>query len=326
MPTARSAHSTLWVQVTDANLLVTQRPLTLQVRAHSTSADFDGDGRTDFSVWRGWQSEWRVLRSATGTTQTTLWGRVMRRTATFPCRVITTATAKSILPSGVRPAAAGSSSAVRTAANSRNFTDSQATRPCRDYDGDGKTDLAVWRGNTTQWLILQSGNGTLRQVNWGASFAPYFDVPVPGDYDGDGKTDIAVWRGNATQWFILRSSDNTTQQTSWGAGYAPYFDVPVPGDYDGDGKTDLAVWRGNATRWFIRRSSDGATSEIIWGASFAPYFDIPVPGDYDGDGKTDVAVWRPGEGTWFVLRSQDGGILMQPHGQNGDTPLPGAPR
>ena len=325
-PTALGAFN-LVVQVTDANLLVTQRPLTLQVRAHSTSADFDGDGRTDFSVWRGWQSEWRVLRSATGTTQTTLWGASYAPYNDIPVPGDYDGDGKTDI--AVWRPAGGGWFIIRSADGSQftQFHGQPGDTPVPgDYDGDGKTDLAVWRGNTTQWLILQSGNGTLRQVNWGASFAPYFDVPVPGDYDGDGKTDIAVWRGNATQWFILRSSDNTTQQTSWGAGYAPYFDVPVPGDYDGDGKTDLAVWRGNATRWFIRRSSDGATSEIIWGASFAPYFDIPVPGDYDGDGKTDVAVWRPGAGTWFVLRSQDSGILVQPHGQNGDTPLPGAPR
>ncbi|HMV51196.1 MAG TPA: FG-GAP-like repeat-containing protein, partial [Blastocatellia bacterium] len=157
-----------------------------------------------------------------------------------------------------------------------------------DFDGDGKSDLAVWRGNESKWLIINSSDGVLRTVLWGASYAPYFDVPVTGDYDGDGKTDVAIWRKLDGNWYIINSSDGSIRVETWGASG----DTPVPGDYDGDGKTDLAVWRGADTNWYIKLSSNGSVQQVSWGASYSPYFDTPVPADYDGDGRTDIAVWR----------------------------------
>ena len=59
-----------------------------------------------------------------------------------------------------------------------------------DYDGDGKTDIAVWRPADGNWYILRSSDGGWSGTQWGAPG----DMPVPGDFDGDGKTDIAVWR------------------------------------------------------------------------------------------------------------------------------------
>jgi hypothetical protein len=101
-----------------------------------------------------------------------------------------------------------------------------------DFDGDGKTDISVFRGGTT-WYLLRSNLGMT-----GNSFGAAGDVAVPGDYDGDGKTDEAVFRGGTT-WYILRSSDNTVVAYSWGASG----DIPVAADYDGDDKYDVGVFQ-----------------------------------------------------------------------------------
>ena len=54
-----------------------------------------------------------------------------------------------------------------------------------DYDGDGKTDVAVFRDG--RWFVLSSLTGLTSLTSFGIAG----DVPVPADYDGDGKTDIA---------------------------------------------------------------------------------------------------------------------------------------
>jgi hypothetical protein len=160
-----------------------------------------------------------------------------------------------------------------------------------DFDGDGVTDIGVYRNGT--WFVLRSSDGGVRATEWGG--LPQ-DKPVPGDFDGDGKVDHTVYRDGT--WFVIRSSDGGVRATDWGG--LPQ-DVPLPADYDGDGKTDIAVYRDGI--WFIIRSSDGAQISVGWGG--LPQ-DVPVPADYDGDGKVDIAVYR--DGTWFILRSSDGEV------------------
>ncbi len=231
-----------------------------------------------------------------------------------------------------------------------------------DYDGDGRTDVAVWRSNSGYWYFQGSSGTVIDPVQWGSAGAT--DIPVPGDYDGDGKTDVSVWRENTGFWYIIQSSggvaasqygaaedipvsgdydgDGKTDIAIWrpstGYWFAQLsdggvlaeqfgsqlnFDVPVPGDYDGDGKTDIAIWRSTSGDWFIKSSLHGAVISTSWGTTGAT--DIPVPSDYDGDGKTDIAIWFPSTGEWLIQRSSDGGTSSQLYGSAGmgDIPVPG---
>lgn len=190
------------------------------------------------------------------------------------------------------------------------FTGTLQVQPS-DFDGDGESDLAVWRPSTGVWHVTRSMDGAYSANRFGGG--EFNDIVVPGNYDGDKRTDYGVFR-NGT-WYIQNSSTGQVQVTQFGiAG-----DKPVQGDYDGDGKTDISVWRPSTHVWYVLRTSDGGYSAFQFGADN----DHPLAGDYDGDGMADYAIWRPSSGTWYILKSGDGQVLITNFGTNGDVPMVG---
>jgi len=85
-----------------------------------------------------------------------------------------------------------------------------------DYDGDFKTDQAVFRSGV--WYVKQSLTGLPAFYNWGLNT----DTLVPGDYDADGKTDPAVNRGGI--WYIRLSGTGAMSAQTFGVAS----DTPVP--------------------------------------------------------------------------------------------------
>lgn len=187
-----------------------------------------------------------------------------------------------------------------------------------DFDGDNKSDVAVWRpgaAGSSHFYILQSIGFTLRDDIFGQTG----DNPtVVGDYDGDGKADVAVYRAGATAgaqstWYYRGSlTPANITFVPWGQNG----DFPAPGDYDGDGKNDYVIQRNNGggQAAFWHRLSSGGTLVFAFGTPT----DLIVPGDYDGDGKTDVAVVRgiAGNINWYYRKSTDGTIVQSIFGSS----------
>jgi hypothetical protein len=269
--------------------------------------DFDGDGKTDVSIYRPDLGEWWINRSATSQTVAARFGNSTDRIVPGDF----TGDGKSDIAI-FRPS--NGFWYVLRSEDSSFFsfpfgTNGDVAVPA-DFDADGKTDPAVFRPSSGTWFISRSGDGGTTIGNFGVPG----DVPVTADYDGDAKSDIAIYRPSVGEWWIQRSSGGTLAFQ-----FGQSADRPVAGDYTGDGKSDVAIFRPSNGFWYILRSEDNSFFSFPFGSTG----DVPSPGDYDADGKFDPAVFRPSQGTWYVSRTT-GGTSIVTFGTNGDQPVPAA--
>jgi Fungalysin metallopeptidase (M36)/Fungalysin/Thermolysin Propeptide Motif len=266
-------------------------------------ADFDGDGKTDFSVFRPVEGNWYVKTALGGIT------------------VLTWGVSTDELTPGDFDGDGKTDFAIFRATpgdtpdffivQSNGFVISNVSwgdpgdKPVvGDYDGDGKDDPAIYRASNNSWYARKSTGGI--EVN---SFGQAGDVPVPGKYDADAKTDRAIYRSGV--WYVSNSTGIGMTVTNWGEPG----DQPTPADFDGDNRDDMSIWRPSNGSWYIRRSTNSFFDVIQWGQAG----DIPVPGDYDADGKDDQAIYR--NGVWW-LRQSTLGITTSTWGVSTDIPIP----
>jgi hypothetical protein len=231
--------------------------------------DFDGDGKTDFSIYRPSSGTWWIVTSGSPNNSISL--------------------------------------QFGAACTPPNGCDTVAPA---DYDGDGKTDAAVYRSTTGTWYMLLSGSGN---SFYSQQFGLATDVPAPADYDGDGRADIGVWR-DSNKTFYSNNSSNSQLVTATFATNSTQPNNPISGDYDGDGRADFAIRSSN--NWIIKNSTNNQTNTIAWQTAG----DIAVQNDYDGDGKVDIATWN--NGIWKILKSSNGQTRTESWGMAGDIPVP----
>ena len=175
-----------------------------------------------------------------------------------------------------------------------------------DYDGDHKTDFAVFRPSTGEWFIFGSATGFQTRVFGAPASSGLGDLPVPADFDGDGKADLVIYRQATGEWFVFGSSTGFFTLLFGAPAVSGLGDLPVPRDYDGDGRADLAVYRQATGEWFVFGSATGFRTLLFGAPAVSGLGDTPVPADYDGDHKADLAVYRKATGEWFVFGTATG--------------------
>lgn len=148
--------------------------------------------------------------------------------------------------------------------------------PGGDYNGDGNSDIAIFRPSTGLWSVRG-----IAQIYFGSAA----DKPVPGNYSGDlaGAAEIAVFRHTTGLWSIR----DLTRLYFGSAG-----DIPVPMDYYNYGWVSPAIYRPSTGRWSILGLGYYYLGE---------WSDIPVPALYLGKAQGDwFAVFRPRDGRWAI--------------------------
>jgi FG-GAP-like repeat len=156
-----------------------------------------------------------------------------------------------------------------------------------DFNGDGKTDIAVANpGSNNVSVLLAKGSGGFADAR-DFRVTPPSLYEVAGDFNHDGKQDLVV-SGNGTS--ILFGKGNGTFKAPvtittklWGA--------VIAADLNGDGFLDLIMIPQNSSSQItvLLNNGDGTFGTPL------SYFcgDSPTTlavGDFNGDGKIDVAV------------------------------------
>lgn len=188
-----------------------------------------------------------------------------------------------------------------------------------DFDGDGASEVTVFRPSDGTWYIRRSATAftTTVTIPWGQST----DILTPDDFDGDGRADAGLFRPADGTWQIRTSTTNysTALTQQWGAAG----DTPVAADYDGDGRADLGIFRPSDGTWYVKTSSTGYAGffSVQWGTGG----DVPLADDFDGDGRADLGIYRPDTGTWYVRTSTTNYTqwFAQQWGASGDAPVVG---
>ncbi|MBS1816557.1 MAG: VCBS repeat-containing protein [Acidobacteria bacterium] len=217
--------------------------------------------------------------------------------------------------------------------------------PRNDFDGDGKSDPAVFRPGDAKWYMFPSAGscpstwapaygGCVKQ--WGLST----DKPLVGDVDGDTKADLIVFRDGSVPTFYISASTN---QTFVVPGCRPA-NCPAPpnltvlpiqtdalidiGDTNADGLDDLISFSASdGFKWNVRQYHPSTgTITITYASAYAlagAQLPIrPISEQYQGVSKKDpqVYAWFNGNAAVWARWVDEGSAVLFPQPFQGYSP------
>lgn len=169
-----------------------------------------------------------------------------------------------------------------------------------DYDGDSKTDIALFNRNNGVWKI-QKSSGSTNKTNEKFCYETT-EIPLPTDLDGDGITDFSCYGGNNGGLPGLYSTNNYSYKFT-SIKDVSEDEVVTCGDIDGDKNSDYITFSPQNLTLSILLSTENFSREIKVQTD-SQNLRI-VLGDYDGDNKQDIATWNPENGEWRIVYAKN---------------------
>ncbi|MGW2883425.1 LamG-like jellyroll fold domain-containing protein [Streptomyces sp. NPDC001233] len=210
---------------------------------------------------------------------------------------------------------------VRLVWDDPNFGPNTKYMAAGDFNGDGKTDLALYYNysdNNNQhdaiFTLTATGSGGFAAPvkAWeDTAFGSNTKYMAAGDFNGDHKADLALYYGYSDN---QHDAVFTLTATSTGSGalaapvkrwddttFGPNTKMMTAGDFNGDGKDDLALYYNytdnNNQHDAIFTMTAGTAGALaaptkLWDdTSFGPNTKYMTAGDFNGDHKTDIALF-----------------------------------
>ena len=178
--------------------------------------DFDNDGRADLTAVRksGQNLVWYARRSTNNSMMAFTWGVTTDKphVGDFDGDGITDPTVTRSTPNGLVWYILKSNGGSFDQSTTMQFGLNNDIVATEDFDGDEKSDIAVFRPSNGTWYILRSSTNQIQATPFGSSG----DTPQPADYDGDGKAELAVYRPSEGNWYFWLSGNDTQKILRWG--------------------------------------------------------------------------------------------------------------
>jgi hypothetical protein len=182
-------------------------------------ADYDGDGQTDFAVWRRSDNFYYVLTSSSGYNpqyfRVPLPAEIPGALDAVPADYDGDGRADFAVKFNNAWFIYQSQSQTIKRINFSSCS-SRVLTPA-DFSGDGYAEPAcvyMLPDVAYVWSFIRSQDSQNIDFRWGTG--PNNDLPVPDDYDNDGHTDIAIYRYG--QWWIYPSSTLQPYVVNFGVG------------------------------------------------------------------------------------------------------------
>jgi hypothetical protein len=160
----------------------------------------------------------------------------------------------------------------------------------RDFNGDGKFDLAICDGYA--YIALGNGNGSFGNTTT-YTLSSSAQAITSADFNGDAKADLALTEPNTGKVAILFGSGTGTfgTATEYSVGSAPY--QVIAADFNGDGFADVATANddGVGTVSVLLNTGTGSFSAMTHYSSTSNNSGCLslTSSDFNKDGKLDIA-------------------------------------